>query len=602
MKKILLAILCAGIALTTYANSVSVEVAARVAANFWNTYHPQEVKPVETMPSVSFEELRHMYVFVNGEEGFVIVAADDRVQPILGYSFDSPFPQRELHSELRYWLGGYEEQIRAACATLRPAHPRWTELLDSPVPPTPLTLTNVPALVQTRWDQGAPYNILCPYDEDYERNSVVGCVATAMAQIMKRWNHPQCGTGSHSYVHAKYGQLSVDYSNTTYHWDNMPTHIPAAAPDYVAHDIALLSYHCGVAVDMMYSPRSSGAYTICWDQMNACAVNAFRTFFEYDQSLHYLFRAYYDDSTWLAMIDADLAQGRPLYYDGSDDEGGHAFILDGSDLDTHYHFNWGWSGYGDGFYAMNNLAPGSGGAGGNATYTFNQDQGAIFGIVPVPEQLDTVEVWDTACTGMGTYDIYDYSLTVANLDTTIYYLDTVINLHLRKRARNLLNFLPNGGNGNDQQLLYCYKDSVTMPECEFTPSNPALGFRGWSENRRGNGQRYLENQVVKMIGNHTFYAIWRDTSLGIDLAADDNGLLLWPNPATEMVNLSFPHMQGDAQVLLIDMAGRTVRRQSFRLDDLQGRLQISLTGLPRGLYYLHLETDEGVYNQKIIKE
>ena len=69
-------------------------------------------------------------------------------------------------------------------------------------------------------------------------------------------------------------------------------------------------------------------------------------------------------------------------------------MLDGSNLDTTYHFNWGWSGYGDGFYAMNNLAPGSGGAGGNATYTFNSGQGAIFGIQPVPEVFDTIVLYD----------------------------------------------------------------------------------------------------------------------------------------------------------------------------------------------------------------
>lgn len=596
-KKLFFAIVLMTVATYAWAAPVEEAVAHRVAVNFWNTYRPLEVKPVEAMQPLAFDELRHMYVFANGTEGFVVISADDRVLPILGYSFDSPFPTRELNSELRYWLMGYESQIEAACASDRAADPRWGQLLSDVVPPTPLTLQNVPKLCHTQWNQTDPYNRQCPYDDAQGSYSVVGCVATAMAQIMKRWEHPSMGNGTHTYTHYNYGMLSVDFGNTAYEWNNMPNIASFASSDDEIRAVSTLSYHCGVAVDMNYSPQSSGAYSYCADGYNACAENAFRRYFKYEPSLLYRSRSSYPDSAWLAMIDQDLAEGRPMYYNGRDDDGGHAFVLDGSDLDTHYHFNWGWGGYGDGFYTMSNLAPGSGGVGGNSTYTFNVDQGAIFGIVPVPETYDTVEVWDTACAGTGFYHFRNYSFPVATCDTFLRYRDTMFYLHLTRVGRNIVTFMPNGAQGDDFDQLFCYVDGIVMPECPYT--REGLGFRGWCENKRGVGRRYMSGDTVMLYGNMILYAVWCDTTVGVD-KVDDSPIAHWPNPTSGEIHFILP-AEGSVWVSVVDAAGHVVVLEQ-PIDAHQKDPQITLHDLPAGFYTVRLRTDEGVYNKVVIKQ
>lgn len=584
------------------AATVPEEIARRAATNFWNTYRPQDQKAVSQLQSLSFPELHNMYVFANGNQGFVLVAADDRVQPILGYSFDSPFAAREINPELRFWLLGYEEQIASALASDRAANPRWNELLENPVPPEPLTLTNVPMLMTTAWDQDAPYNDLCPYDEVYQEKAVVGCVATAMAQIMKYWNHPARGTGSRTYMHHNdelnhsYGVLSADFENTTYLWEQMPDRATYASSSLERTAVSTLSYHCGVAVDMMYGPSStggSGAYTTCGGGISACAVSAFHRYFKYEPSLVYRMRSSYSDSAWLSMIDSDLALGRPLYYNGRDDEGGHAFVLDGSDLDTHYHFNWGWSGYGNGFYAMNNLAPGSGGAGGNATYTFNQYQGAIFGLVPIPEAYDTVEVWDTICSNSGRYSFYEYTLPNASCDTLLRHLDTVFNLHLRRVSTYMLTFRPNFGTGNEFDMNYCYLDTVVMPECPFVKDG--YRFRGWCQNKRGTETIYQAGDSVRLRGHLVFYAIWQDTTVGI-AEVEEQELLIWPNPTEDKINFSITDAE-DVTVNVIDAWGRVAIQRKV----VGGKAKISLERLPAGTYTVVVYTADAVYKKQIIK-
>ena len=612
---------------------VTEATARRVAVNFWNTYRPVEAKPVTDMQSLPFSELSHLYVFANDTNGFVIVTGDDRVRPVVGYSFNTPFPTR-LHPALLYWLRCYEDQIAQAQTMAVGADPRWSTLMDeNEVPPMPVSLQHVSALCKTQWDQGEPFNRLCPYDSVYYSRTVVGCVATAMAQIMKYWEHPFCGTGSHSYIHepwsggVSYGLLSADFEHTTYMWEMMPLKIVISTSDAKAHALSVLSYHCGVAVDMIYGTSAvggSGAYSSCGDWTTACAEQAFSRYFKYDgTSIHYLERnrdvwrdsvrivdgvpetVYYildstliSDSVWLSMIDEELANGRPIYYDGSDNSGGHAFILDGSNLDTCYHFNWGWSGYGDGFYAMNNLAPGSGGAGGNATYTFNHGQGAIFGIKPLPEPLDTIVLYDTICSNYTTFYKYDYQLAVADCDTMLHHLDTVIDYHLHVINPHTLTFKSNtGGFGEAMDMTYCTVDGVVMPECTWTKSG--YNFIGWcrKKKRTADDPLYQPGELVYLTGNIPLYAQWRDTAdtVGI-VTVEPNAVNLWPNPTTGEVTVTVDE-DHEAQVLLIDAMGRTVLRDSMR-----GNKKINLAELPNGTYTVQVRTSAGVYNQRLIKQ
>lgn len=593
-----------------WASPVEQATAHRLAVNFWNTYRPLQTAPVDALKCLHFDELQHMYVFVNNGEGFVIVSSDDCVRPVLGYSFDDPFPE-QLHPELRYWLSTYEQQIRAITgqrgATPLSADPRWATLLDGEVPPQPLSLQLVPVLCETRWDQGDPYNGSCPFDSVRNDRAVVGCVATAMAQIMKRWNHPSCGTGEHSYDHhamdhyTSYGTQYADFAHTTYMWQDMPNIVNFGTSPHRASALATISYHCGVAVDMMYGTHSmggSGAYSSCGYWTSACAEHAFYEYFKYDPAtVRYRDRDYYSDSVWLAMIDEDLANGRPMYYSGSDTTGGHAFVLDGSNLDTTYHFNWGWSGWGNGYYAMNNLAPGSGGIGGNATYSFNLEQGAIFGIQPVPEVFDTVDVYDTVCTNYSSYTLHEYTLPVANCDTTLRHLTTILRLHLKVVTSNTITYTSNtGGFGQVENHEYCSADGAVLIDCPFSRNN--YHFIGWSLQRTGTPDTlYQPGDTVRLNRNTNLYARWqKNTTEGVD-EVEENALNLWPNPTEEDINFSLTNAE-DITVNVIDAWGRVAIQRQLVGD----KAKISLKKLPAGVYTVVVYTSDKVYKRQVIKK
>jgi len=345
----------------------------------------QVSSPMTTSSSVR-GPATYFYVFnTSTATGFVIVSADDVVYPILGYSGESNFNPEDIPENMMKWLEGYKAQIRYAVENGLQAteeiKDEWDALLtgtgiNSTAPPT----GGVNPLLQTKWNQSPYYNALCPYDNQYGERTVSGCVATAMAQVMKYWNHPSTGSGFHSYNHSTYGTLSANFGNTAYQWGSMPN-IVSGSNDAVA----TFMYHCGVSVDMNYGVSAtggSGAYVISSaSPVTHCSEYALKNYFGYDESLSGKKRADYTDSQWKGMLQADLDAGRPVLYAGFGSGGGHAFVCDGYDNNDYYHFNWGWGGNSDGYFVLNALNPGNLGAGGG-TGGFNSNQQAIFGVKP----------------------------------------------------------------------------------------------------------------------------------------------------------------------------------------------------------------------------
>ena len=530
-------------AATAIAQTVSTELAQTVATRFWNSYRPADVKPATSVTALPFSELQHLHIFdVNNGEGFVIVSGDQRVRPILAYSFSTPASEN-LNSEVGYWLHGYEAQIA----------------------------------------------------------EVVGCVATAMAQIMRYWSYPAYGQGSHTY-HSRLGEISADFESTSYLWHIMPNVCNEFSQEAQITATATISSHCGVAVDMMYGP-SSGAYSKCGPWSDRCAVSAFVDNFKYDSTIAFNNRDDIDDASWIAILDNELDHRRPVYYHGSDSTGGHAFVLDGSDLEGRYHFNWGWGGSYDGFYTVDNLAPGSGGAGGNATYTFNQGQGIIYNIKPAfVEVFDTVDYQDSICENTQYVQFRDYNLlvyNVANRDTLLHHLDTVFRYHLKVIQKKKLYLNPNNG---EEALMktYCPADGYTFPECTFSKRN--CMFTGWCRNREGNNIIYQPGETAYFNNSPTFYALWIDTTAS--QVIDDNemteGIRLWPNPTSGELYITL-EMGHDAQVFVIDAAGRIVIRENYP-NLMSGHTKISLQQLPAGSYTVQVKTEMGIYNRRIIKQ
>ncbi|MBQ6307491.1 MAG: thiol protease/hemagglutinin PrtT [Bacteroidales bacterium] len=391
MKRLFALILMMSIGFSLIGGPIDETTAKQLAQSFWKDNNTMAVRNGKVfkkkMDDARFVNVAAQYgyseffIFNNtAGKGYVIMAADDCVTPILGYSYENNFDNGELPPNFKAWLDGYAEQIRAAVAIKAQATAEirsdWECLRQSK--PLPIKSEKaVSPLVQAKWNQAPYYNAQCPYDDNANVRTVTGCVATAMAQIMKYWSYPMHGLGNHSYVpssHPEYGTLYVDFSAVNYQWSNMPNSVTS---DNSA--VATLMYHCGVSVDMMYGiptapDYGSAAYIIDYGSGRACAEIAFKTYFDYKSTLHGVKKNDYSDSQWIALLKTELDNARPMLYGGFSSSGGHAFVCDGYDNNNYFHFNWGWGGtYNDYFY-INSLNPGS--------YNYSQNQQAIIGIEP----------------------------------------------------------------------------------------------------------------------------------------------------------------------------------------------------------------------------
>ena len=403
------------------AEKVTPETARKVATTFLQNNGAKTAQMTELSQKAGFHNL---YIFTT-ESSFVVMSADDCVLPILGYSFNGKFVAEGLPANLRDWLQGYNEQIQYAIDNLTKASAeterQWADL-ESGKPNAAKTTVVVSPLIQTHWDQGWPYNNLCP------SGCPTGCVATAMAQVMKYWNYPEHGVGSNSYTpssHPEYGTQSADFNSTNYDWDNMTNTYSSSSTSTQQTAVATLMYHCGVSVEMDYNPSSSGAVT-------AYVADALKTYFNYSSETQHLSRSSYSDDDWIAMLKSELDLHRPIQYHGNGSGGGHSFVCDGYNSDNYFHFNWGWGGYCDDYYLIDNLNPGPGGIGSGSNGIYNDSQGAIFGVHPSSNNASPTDLnysvtglqtctlsWSVA-TGVASYNIYRNGALVGNTETTTF--------------------------------------------------------------------------------------------------------------------------------------------------------------------------------------
>ena len=351
-----------------FANPVGVSRAQYVGqqfvlSNFEQSRQSQDLTLVYTGSSNRGEAC--FYVFNVGNEGFVIISADDVYRPIVGYSDEGTFDADNINPELAYMLG---ELIsgRSGKALGNPAPmvaAEWDLVMNRGTLLSRNGGRGVPYLVKTKWNQHSPYNLYCPTGAGGPGGRCyAGCVATAMSQVMKYWNHPAKGTGEHSYFCPGHGQQSANFGNTDYDWDNMPNNITNNSPQVEIDAIATLMYHCGVSVDMMYAPDGSGSYSYL-------VPGAISSYFSYTNHSELRNRDNYSYSDWESMLKESFDMGWPLYYNGQSPEGGHAFVCDGYNDANLFHYNWGWSGSGDGWFDFDEI-------------DYNSSDGAVFNFVP----------------------------------------------------------------------------------------------------------------------------------------------------------------------------------------------------------------------------
>lgn len=315
------------------------------------------------------------YVFNKvGGNGFVIVSGDDIIKPILAYSYVNSFHVENMPDNLRAWMAYYREQINWAreenIVSDEETIWAWERLRDE----IDSAKNSEEVLIETAlWDQTAPYNLLCPTINGTQ--APTGCVATALAIVMKYNRWPDQGSGmTFQYTTKQYKQtLSATY-NIVYDWDNMLNKYEKGNySTEQAEAVSQLMYHCGVFSEMDYTPRSSGALTLT-------AMGGMVRYMKYDKSMTLQSREWYTEAEWNSLLKKKLDAGRLIIYGGSNNkEEGHQFVLDGYKQND-YHVNWGWGGTANGYYSLSALDPDSQGVGGNTGGGFTVGQDAVIGV------------------------------------------------------------------------------------------------------------------------------------------------------------------------------------------------------------------------------
>ena len=330
-----------------------------VQANFEQTRQGSELALVYTGTATRGEAC--FYVFNVGNEGFVIISADDVYRPIVGYSYEGPFDVN-INPELGFMLDGLIEHRSGN--NLGEAAPmvaaEWEMVSRNG---RQLSFNGGRAatyLCQTKWNQDYPYNYYCPQATGGPGGRVyAGCVASAMSQVMKYWDYPTKGSGSHTNPNGG----SANFGETTYDWANMPNAITQNSPQEQIDAIATLMYHCAVSVNMQWSINGSGA-------ISQDVPGAIRTYFGYTNQATFQNRDSFSYANWAAKLKESFDMGWPIYYSGRNDSNeGHAFVCDGYDDADLYHYNWGWGGSGDGWFDFDGME-------------FHLSCGAVFNFVP----------------------------------------------------------------------------------------------------------------------------------------------------------------------------------------------------------------------------
>ena len=425
-KSLLLLICMVFILLPLQAKKVELGKAEKLAQNFLQSKHKLQTKSdvrlrftatnkagslrSGTGSLQNVEDTVYYYVFnvnENTKGGFVIVAGDDAVKPVLGYSDNGNYDENNLPPNFAYWMDYLQSQIAYAQTHNLPQSNtiknEWDNYLNGNVS---YSTSAVEPLIKTKWDQGAPYNNLCPIING--TTTPTGCVATAMAQIMKYYNFPTSGSGqSMPYTTPSGINMPSASFEQNYDWANMLNTYTGSETPQQQSAIAMLMHQCGLSVSMQYNTFESDAY-------NEAVTNALTNNFGYDRNMQIIYKSKgawdsflgwrpYGDTEWEALLRAQIDANIPVYYAGLGSIS-HAFICDGYDYTGKFHFNWGWSGQFDGYFVTSALNPDAS--------DFNSNQLIITNIKPVQSYLNQLNINEGILSPAFRPYIFDYTVHV----------------------------------------------------------------------------------------------------------------------------------------------------------------------------------------------
>ena len=368
MKKLSLLLISLLACMTLSAGEVTEEEALQKARQFMKG---KQFKQRNLRRAASTTGNNFYYVFnAENNDGFVIVSGDDRTTDILGYGNSGNLDMSNLPDNLKWWLESYAAQIAALDTSLKPAAQTTRRAAKAAIP----------TLIKSQWDQGTPYNYMCP-DGDYvdwdeegynpDNRCLTGCVATAMAQVMYYWQWPKSCPAIDKYEVIYQSNIWLKgIPATTFQWEKMKDTYGVSE---TGEAVAKLMRYCGQAVEMEYGVDASSA---------SVSARVMTEVFQYSKNIRNLQRDNYTTAQWEGLVYEELAANRPVLYSGRTEKDGHQFIIDGYDGNGFFHINWGWGGFQDAYYVLSIADPGSEQGYGGSDGAFQFSQKALFGVEP----------------------------------------------------------------------------------------------------------------------------------------------------------------------------------------------------------------------------
>lgn len=428
-------------AIAAQANPVDSEQAKQLGLLFMKNSVSLRSCQLDLAYAATTEQGPAFYVFSVQPKGFVIVSADDRMRPILGYSTESNFSPDHVEAGLLTFFdnykAGYCQMVANNDVRSEQAVDDWTRLSKTGKINDSRITRAVPPLCASIWNQTDLYNDMAPEDPSsvFSGHCKSGCVANAMSQLMRYWEWPRQGQGSHSYYASSYyGDYGYQYANfgeATYRFELMPDFLDFASPQAEVDATALLEYHAGVGVDMGYGANASGAYS-------SDVPSALMDYFRYSDDM----QLRYKGGQWEDDLRTNLDAGMPFYYASSGPDGGHAYILDGYDDNNMFHLNWGWAGFDNGYYAIDAFYL--------TYYSFPWSHEALFNVHPSAVYYNApkaVENLQTADLGSMQVSVTFNPVYYTRNDIPLSQLDTVVIM----RDGNILDVLTDV---NDMEVVF----------------------------------------------------------------------------------------------------------------------------------------------------
>lgn len=558
---------------------VSSEQAKIVGVNFHahqaNKLHKEKygnkdyaIKNQATLKTASGSDCIHVYNFNEG--GFVLVSADVRTTPVLAYSNEGEFDYNNMPPATKSWIEENYMTQYEIIAELEVSHNQnilnqWNQISKNDFS-YDKSDKSVDKLLQTRWNQNYPYNKFCPPHPQGPNGRVyAGCVATAMSQVMKYWNYPETGKGSITFFWGDY--YTTDFSETQYNWDKMTETATSLSRDAIAE----LMYHCGVSVGMNWGYDGSGANT-------AYASIALKENFKYRTGIYYLQKAQTTDQVWKFTLKEDLDKGHPIIYDGDPGTGepGHAWVCDGYQDTSYFHFNWGWGGSSDGYFFLDNLNP--------VSYEFNYGHGTVLNITP-----DNADY----CKGTTVYTQPEWSFGDGSGDN-YYFNNSSCNWIINPDVENveLLRLTFTKFDLAENDVLKIYKghplNSALELIGEYSSTNRPYTIDNW-----GGDKLYLTFETDSEGQAEGWEAYYTTFTSNVEINSLNN-VNIYPNPAHNNINITGII---NSNVAIYDIYGKLIKNYD-KIDS----TTLDISEMSAGIYFINVSNNNGIKTIKFVKE